>query len=448
VRRKRVSTEPTQTSNLAPERAQPSVGRSGSNVNMCLRKRRAAIEPPEFIPPRSEHRSTSAALITIRSHAHTHRAEPPQNGLKQRAPIHLCSPLPVFATHPMLLACRHPRLAEPRLATGSPALQSGSDDEEWEEELDRKVVQLYALLGPLDPFNGAVHPDDEAEINIILRARGVATRRKVEVLTELCTQVAGLQQRDREYVPGESQQSKTDSQLEREMIEYEQQEYEQQQTPQGSRASEEPDSLERMREPPGAFGSPVPRPEGLPQAHEGEPHVTSAGAASSSGRQAAATAAALIRDCPRAGRPSELAASGRSAQQGLKDVSDIARNAPGKAKALLDQQMAAAPEATGHANITAKSRAVVASLFESSGNVNETIEVVAHLLHRAEMRPIVNHLGYSQAATASDSMMVSSLAAFIEKHLYMIPGAQHISRTHITRPDRKITPEVVRCVDR
>ena len=33
-------------------------------------------------------------------------------------------------------------------------MQSGSDDEEWEEELDRKVVQLYALLGPLDPFNG------------------------------------------------------------------------------------------------------------------------------------------------------------------------------------------------------------------------------------------------------------------------------------------------------
>jgi hypothetical protein len=34
------------------------------------------------------------------------------------------------------------------------------------------------------------------------------------------------------------------------------------------------------------------------------------------------------------------------------------------------------------------------------------------------------------------------------ERLPMIPGAQHISRTQITRPDRKITPEVVRCVDR
>ena len=56
-------------------------------------------------------------------------------------------------------------------------------------------------------------------------------------------------------------------------------------------------------------------------------------------------------------------------------------------------------------------------IFQTAGTLNETIEVVAHLLQRAEMRPILEHLDYSQASTAIDSNMVSSLAAFIEGHL-------------------------------
>ena len=42
-------------------------------------------------------------------------------------------------------------------------------------------------------------------------------RRKVEILTELCTIIAGLQQPDCKYVPDESQES-TESQLEHEML--------------------------------------------------------------------------------------------------------------------------------------------------------------------------------------------------------------------------------------
>ena len=40
----------------------------------------------------------------------------------------------------------------------------------WEDELHVKVEQLRGLLRPLDPFLGNVHPDDEMEINLVLRA--------------------------------------------------------------------------------------------------------------------------------------------------------------------------------------------------------------------------------------------------------------------------------------
>ena len=115
----------------------------------------------------------------------------------------------------------------------------------------------------------------EPEIDLVLRARGVRTRRKVEVLSDACTFIASQKEPDREYVANESQES-TESQLEAEM-----QDDSRTATPL-AQSSEEPDSLERLRAPPGAFGSPVPF--ALP---DGSPRATSvlsrcAGAASSS----------------------------------------------------------------------------------------------------------------------------------------------------------------------
>ena len=94
----------------------------------------------------------------------------------------------------------------------------------------------------------------------------------------------------------------------------------------------------------------------------------------------------------------------------------MARDAPLKAKAVFEEQREAAQGPTGPGSIAIKSNAATASIFESSGNVNESIEVVKHMLQRAEMRPILEYLGYTKAA-ASDSMIVDSIAEFVKGHL-------------------------------
>ena len=76
--------------------------------------------------------------------------------------------------------------------------------------LQTKVGQLRALL---TEFSGTVHPDDEREIELVLKQRrSVSTRRKVQVLTDALTYIASLQEPDRKYVANESQES-TESQL-------------------------------------------------------------------------------------------------------------------------------------------------------------------------------------------------------------------------------------------
>ena len=102
----------------------------------------------------------------------------------------------------------------------------------------------------------------------------------------------------------------------------------------------------------------------------------------------------------------------------LKDVSKTAGKAPRKAKAKLEQLREAAPEATRQGSIVAKSKAVTEALFEKSGSLNETIAVVAHVLQRAEMRPVLAHLGYStEDKSVCDSIIVDSVAKFIHDHL-------------------------------
>ena len=80
------------------------------------------------------------------------------------------------------------------------------------------------------------------------------------------------------------------------------------------------------------------------------------------------------------------------------------------------RSQAAAPEPTGRGNIVAKSNAATEAIFTTSGNLNESIQVVAHILQRAELRPILTSLGYTQA-DESDRTMVTSVADFIEQHL-------------------------------
>ena len=289
--------------------------------------------------------------------------------------------------------------------------EDGLDDEEWEDELQTKTEQLRALLSALDPLNGAVHPDDEAELAHFYRGqRGVSMSRKMKLMTELCTFVAGLQKPDPKYVPDESQQS-TESQLEAEMLADVGRSPTPDWTPDWTRSAnrsgherwemqlQEPESLKRLRAPPGTFGSPL-------------PHSDSD--ASSSSHRAAARPRAVA---PRAGRPSGLADAGRSAKADMKKVSAVAHDAPRKAAALFEALWAAAPEASGHGNVVAKSKAVSDVIFERSGDLNETIAVIAHFLQRAEMRPIVEHLGYSQTTCSADSLMVDALARFIKEHI-------------------------------
>lgn len=302
---------------------------------------------------------------------------------------------------------------------------------------------MRRYLRKLDPCGlETLHADDEREINYIVHQRGVATRRMVEVLAELCAFFARQCEPDREYVqsrdasqqsdasqpddasqPGESQpeasQRSTESQLEQEMVDDEQREGTPQWTRSMSRSGhvrlDEPDSLKRLRAPAGSFGSPLVS-DGAAASRMGDTSSSShhVGAASSNGRRAAPPAPP-----PSVGRPSELAAAGAAAVQGLKEVSALAHNAPGKARALLDEHLAAAPAATSHGNIVVKSKAVTGSIFDKSGGLNEVIEVVAHVLQREEMRPILDHLGYSRAAVplAIDSMIVESIADFVAKHV-------------------------------
>ena len=65
-----------------------------------------------------------------------------------------------------------------------PAAQgSDSDDEDWEEAWETKVGQLRGLLSTLDLLKGAVHVEDNKEIDRILEVRGVggAGRRRPSV---------------------------------------------------------------------------------------------------------------------------------------------------------------------------------------------------------------------------------------------------------------------------
>ena len=60
----------------------------------------------------------------------------------------------------------------PRTETGSE-----SDDEDWEDELQLKVKQLRGILRSLDPWLeplSTAHPEDEREIDFVVRARGVS----------------------------------------------------------------------------------------------------------------------------------------------------------------------------------------------------------------------------------------------------------------------------------
>ena len=225
---------------------------------------------------------------------------------------------------------------------------SDSDQVEWDEVLETKAAQLRALLSTLALErakylfgNGAIHADDEREIAFVMNKRGVATRWKVEVLTQTCIYVASLQQPDSEFVAEESQQS-TESQLEREMLADEDRSH----TPQGSQGSRGPDSLERLRAPPGTFDSPMiaMRSPSLQSSFRAE---VCAGAprVASPPRTGGASSSSAAR-----GRPSELASAGRDTRQGLKEVSALSDYAPRKAANLLEEQRADAPEPTSHGN--------------------------------------------------------------------------------------------------
>ena len=279
-----------------------------------------------------------------------------------------------------------------------------------------KAEQLRGLLRPLDPLHGAVHADDEMEISLVLRQRGVSCRRKLEVLAEACTHISNLFQPDPEYVEAkESSQETTDSQLELAMLDDE----DRSQTPQ-ARGSAEPDSLLRLRASPGAFGSPLPF--ALPDSPLGTPGV---GAASSS---------------TSAGRPPKLAAAGSSTREELQELGAFARNAPGKARMLFDAKREAAPEPTSHQNVVDKSNAAAQSIFEIAGGLNETIEVVSHMLQRAEMRTIIEHLGYSRAASDSDTMLVDAIASFIQ--------ARPTPPMHRAAPRLSLQRDAARCTIR
>jgi len=95
----------------------------------------------------------------------------------------------------------------------------------------------------------------------------------------------------------------------------------------------------------------------------------------------------------------------RHGRKSLRTVSAIAHDAPRKAVAQFEALQADAPEPTSHGNIVAKSNIATEAIFTTSGNLNEAVEVVAHVLQRPELRPILKSLGYSQASDTDRMMM-------------------------------------------
>ena len=267
------------------------------------------------------------------------------------------------------------------------------DGIDWEDLMNQKAAQLRGLLQPLFPVEGELHPDDEKEVDLILRARGVSHRRKYKALTDACTVINNLRpEPDPEYEEANDSQQSTESQLEGEMLGDEDRSH----TPQ-IRSSE----LERLLAAPGFEGTPV------------RCGLADAGSPSCSSSAAAASSAAG----PMVGRPPTLVAAGSAARQSLRQLGAMAQKAPLKAKAELQAQREAAPEPSGHAHVVSKSNAASQAIFENAGSLNEVIEVVGHMLRRSEMRPVLQELGYSQATVGLDSMLVDAIAAFIKDYL-------------------------------
>ena len=96
---------------------------------------------------------------------------------------------------------------------------SQSDTDAWEELMYVKAEQLEALMISFGLYGDDVYPQDAQEVKYITKQRGVSFRRKAEVLTELCTFVAELQQPDRSYLPPSASQESTESQVESEIAE-------------------------------------------------------------------------------------------------------------------------------------------------------------------------------------------------------------------------------------
>ena len=96
---------------------------------------------------------------------------------------------------------------------------SQSDTDAWEELMYVKAEQLEALMISFGLYGDDVYPQDAQEVKYITKQRGVSFRKKAEVLTELCTFVAELQQPDRSYLPPSASQESTESQVESEIAE-------------------------------------------------------------------------------------------------------------------------------------------------------------------------------------------------------------------------------------
>ncbi|EOD24797.1 hypothetical protein EMIHUDRAFT_238299 [Emiliania huxleyi CCMP1516] len=155
-----------------------------------------------------------------------------------------------------------------------------------------------------------------------------------------------------------------------------------------------------------AAGEPLPgKALGKRKAGAAEPQADGAG-----GKTRAAPAARL-------GRPPSLAASGAASMDTVQAIARQAHGAPRKAKAAFDAQLEAAEGASSSTTIVAKAKAVSQNLFLSSGNLTE---VVASLLQRPELRPILSALGWSdsQRRRGSDDAVVTSIRDFLATHLH------------------------------
>ena len=181
---------------------------------------------------------------------------------------------------------------------------SDGDDEEWEDLLQTKEQQLRSFLGLLDPFQlGQLHPDDEKELDLIMRARRVSARRKARALTWALKKVCSFDEPDPLYNPDEASQESTESQIEESLANED--------DPAGTPPSGGSvlNSVDRLAAPAGYFGSPIPIGAGL------TPEASPSAAAGSSTSHAAPV-----------GRPPALAAAGRQAMEGIKQVSILARS--------------------------------------------------------------------------------------------------------------------------